>query len=180
MVACWLTPPGSKEFTWPRALAAELPDYRIDQNFGQGMYAVTPEGRELDTDYLFDDLGDILRRRADAAEYLLRTKPWDLAMICFTETDRVHHYFWRGIQPLSAAGGTRKLAHDRSRFRAFYADLDARLGRLIEAAGPDVNVMVVSDHGFDAPPVRRYHVSHWLREQGWLATREEAGEGTEP
>jgi predicted AlkP superfamily phosphohydrolase/phosphomutase len=174
VVACWLTPPGSGAFTHPRELAAELPDYRIDQNFGEGMYAVTPRGKELDSDYLFDDLEDILRRRADAAEYLLTSKPWDLGLICFTETDRVHHYFWRAFDPARKGGGA-TAEHERERFRAFYRELDARVGRLMAAAGAAANTLVVSDHGFDSPPPRRYHLSHWMREQGWLTTRPATG-----
>jgi predicted AlkP superfamily phosphohydrolase/phosphomutase len=177
VVSCWLTPPGARDFTWPRSLVDELPEYRIDQDFGEGMYAVTPRGRELDSDYLFDDLTDILQKRADAAVRLIREKPWDVAIVCFTETDRIHHYFWRAIDPAYPDRDAPHVVHERERFRAFYAALDRRIGDLIEAAGPDVDVLVVSDHGFDGPPRRRYHVSHWMAERGWLVAKDGAGRG---
>lgn len=183
LVACWLTPPGSRDFTWPRTVAGEIPEYRIDQDFGQGMYALTPEGTELDSDQLFDDLTDILERRADATRHLLTSRPWDVAMVCFTETDRIQHYFWRAINPKHPDYGTPKGAHERKRFKGFFTALDARVGDLVEAVGPDADVFVISDHGFGPPPTRRYHLTHWMRERGWLVTaaarpeRESGGNG---
>lgn len=170
LISCWLSPPGSKEFTWPRSLADEIPDYRVDQNFGEGMYALTPTGKELDSDFLMDDLADILQKRADAACQFMVEKPWDVCMICFTETDRLHHYLWRAINPKHPEYNSKKVAHERERFRQFYRDLDVQVGRLMETAGDGVNTIVMSDHGFDAPPTRRYNLSHWMVENGWLVT----------
>ncbi|MDH4228541.1 MAG: alkaline phosphatase family protein [Nitrospirota bacterium] len=171
LVSCWLAPPGAKDFTWPRSLAAELPEYRVDQNFGEGMYALTPEGQELDSDFLFDDLTDIMHRRADATEILMRTKPWRVCMVCFTETDRLHHYLWRAVNPEYPAYNTPKGRHELERFKNFYRELDRRVGSLMETAGPDTNVIVMSDHGFDAPPRRRFNISRWMRDQGWVVTQ---------
>lgn len=177
VVACWLTPPGSREYTFPRALVDELPDYRIDQNFGEGMYALTPAGDKLDSDFLFDDLSDIAQKRADAAVHLLTSRPWDVAMVCFTETDRIQHYFWRAINPDFPDYDSPEVAHERDRFRAFFRDLDGHVGRLIEAAGEGTNLLVVSDHGFDAPPTRRYNAMQWMQERGWVVTRPAPVEG---
>ena len=168
LIGCWLTPPGAKSYTHPPELAAELPDYRIDQDFGEGMYAVTPSGKELDSEYLFDDLFDILEKRADAMVQLLTQKSWDAAMICFTETDRLHHYFWRAINPEYPKYHSDKVTRERERFKALYARLDERIGDLMAAAGDDTNVVIMSDHGFDAPPLKRYNLSHWMMEKGWL------------
>jgi len=170
VVACWLTPPGSEEFTWPREVASEIPNYRIDQDFGQGMYALTPEGTELDSDELFDDLIDILQKRGDAMRQLMANRDWDAAMVCFTETDRIQHYFWRAINPKDPGYESPKGRHERERFRGFFRALDAQVGALVEAAGPGVDVLVISDHGFGPPPTRRYHLTHWMREQGWIVT----------
>lgn len=171
LVSCWLCPPGSREFTYPRSLAEEIPDYRIDQDFGEGMYALTPQGEQLDSEFLLNDLSDILKRRGKTARYLVENKEWDVCMVCFTETDRLQHYLWRAINPDYQGDRGQHLEREREGFRAFYRDLDAEIGRLMDAVGDDVNVIVMSDHGFDAPPSRRYHVSHWMMEQGWLVTR---------
>lgn len=170
LISCWLSPPDSKEFTWPRSLADEIPDYRVDQNFGEGMYALTPKGKELDSGFLMDDLTDILQKRADTACQLMAEKPWDVTMICFTETDRLHHYLWRAINPDYPGYGTKKGKEELTRFKAFYTELDRQVGRLMDVAGKGVNTLVISDHGFDAPPNRRYNLSHWMRENGWLVT----------
>ncbi|MFQ5508890.1 MAG: alkaline phosphatase family protein [Leptospirillia bacterium] len=176
LVSCWLSPPGSKEYTWPRELADEIPDYRIDQDFGEGMYAITPKGTKIDSNFLMDDLDDILTKRADTTRHLMQSRPWDVCMVCFTETDRLHHYLWRAIDPDHPDADTEEVRTERERFKTFYRNLDAHIGKLIEAAGPDTNLIVMSDHGFDAPPQRRYRMSHWMQEQGWLVTRPDEGD----
>ena len=51
--------------------------------------------------------------------------------------------------------------------------LDATLGRLIEAAGPDTNVVVMSDHGFTTYPMVM-DIDSWLTEAGFSARKPDA------
>ena len=52
-------------------------------------------------------------------------------------------------------------------------ELDRVLGRLLEAAGPDVDVFLVSDHGFRRYP-RALDLEAFLLEGGWTVRGEEA------
>lgn len=109
-------------------------------------------------------LAAIDRKEAIATEILAR-EPWDFFMVVFGESDTVAHHFW--------------MFHDtRSpRFRHGFEDailrvyerLDAAVGRLIAAAGPDVAVGVVSDHGFGGAGTGVIHINNWLAERGHLA-----------
>ncbi len=52
--------------------------------------------------------------------------------------------------------------------RDVYARLDAAVGRLVDAAGPDTLVMVVSDHGFTGAGTKVVHLNNRLAEMGLL------------
>ena len=56
----------------------------------------------------------------------------------------------------------------RAALLAVYDELDRAVGRLVEAAGPDANVVLLSDHGFGTKPERSVRVNRWLADQGLL------------
>ena len=56
----------------------------------------------------------------------------------------------------------------RAALLAVYDELDQAIGRLVDAAGPDANVVLLSDHGFGTKPERSVRVNRWLANQGLL------------
>lgn len=113
------------------------------------------------------------------ASHLMRTGPWDCTMAFFETIDTVGHHFMQYRPP--------RMRHVKdSEVRAFggvmdrvYRWHDAALARMLEAAGPDVTVVLLSDHGFhsdrhrpvlaDLPPERRMErEASWHRPTGVL------------
>lgn len=98
---------------------------------------------------------------------LLMERPWELFMVVFGEADTVSHHFW----PLEDTRSPRHIvvsdapAHP---VRRIYERLDATVGRLMEHAGEDTLVMVVSDHGFGGAHVKALHINNFLAGQEWL------------
>lgn len=140
---CFLTPPSSP-WTFPRTLGAEL-----EARFG--VYRADVE------DFRTDDLPRIRRALLDAidqhfdiAAYVLREKRPRFAMMVEIAIDRLHHAFYRHIDPAHPE-------HDPaspwcSVGEEVYGRADARLGELLAIVGEDCDVLVVSDHG--ARPLR--------------------------
>lgn len=114
-----------------------------------------------------------------AASLLMRTGPWDCTMAFFETIDTVGHHFMQYRPP--------RMRHVKeSEVRAFggvmdrvYRWHDAALARLLAAAGDDVTVVLLSDHGFhsdrhrpvlaDLPPERRMErEASWHRPTGVL------------
>lgn len=114
-----------------------------------------------------------------AAAHLLREPGWDCTMAFFETIDTVGHHFMQYRPP--------RMRHVKeAEVRAFggvmdrvYRWHDAALGRLLDAAGPDVTVVLLSDHGFhsdrhrpvlaDLPPERRMErEASWHRPTGVL------------
>ncbi len=55
--------------------------------------------------------------------------------------------------------------------RDYFRQIDGYLGWILERMEPEGHLMVVSDHGF-APMRYEFVISHWLREEGFLAFSE--------
>jgi len=110
--------------------------------------AVDPDLR----DALYEHLADVSEIKFKTVVKLLQEEPdWRLLSYVFTLTDRVSHAFWpfhepEAYPPIPEA----ELAASRSRVNDAYRWVDAQLGELLERLGPDVTVLVVSDHGFRA------------------------------
>ena len=83
---------------------------------------------------------------------LLAREDWSLAWIVFKSLDVLSHQAFDGRVD--------------GRVATLYERLDSILGALLEELGTDVNVLVVSDHGFNAYPVR-FHLNSWMIREGF-------------
>lgn len=112
------------------------------------------------------DLGNYVEKRAltgeiveqqeslknDVVVSLLGSERWDFAMVVFRSLDVVSHHDFSGDVQGSVA--------------ALYHGLDATLGDMLRVAGPDTDVLVLSDHGF-ASYDHAFFPYAWLLEQGY-------------
>ena len=100
------------------------------------------------------------RRHAEIACRWLRTRDDGLAAVVFSGFDHLAHRLW----------GDPRLGEHAAR-------LDRHLGSLLEAAGPDTALLLVSDHGFGAAPTRTVHLERWLEREGWSTRLRSASAG---
>lgn len=138
------------EFTYPRAfrdeLLANVPAYRVDidqQAIRRGERSHTDEAVLL------------IENRLALMRYLMSAKEWDFAFVVYRLADHLQHKRWPEITALAA---------DELRY---YRLLDEALGVAREMAGPDGNVFVVSDHGFQGTRAI-FAVNEYLYRHGWL------------
>jgi predicted AlkP superfamily phosphohydrolase/phosphomutase len=99
-------------------------------------------------------------------------RPPDLLTVILYELDRLQHRFWRhlsGTGPYDADPAI--VAEITNAARASYRCVDASVGELVRAAGPDTITFVVSDHGFGPAPERFVFVNRWLADHGFLHVR---------
>jgi len=162
MVTGMLTPSSAADWTHPPGLRDEL-------TRAVGTYPFDVDGyRHLEPEALVAQLMEDTRRRFAVASHLLEHHPWDLGILVETGPDRLHHRFWRYMDP----------AHPRyepdhplgAAALGYYRALDAHVGALLERVSDDTVILVVSDHG-----ARPLHggvcVNELLVRHGWLKLR---------
>lgn len=120
-------------------------------------------------------------RWLEVLSYLLEHDPSDLTAVLLDGPDKVQHLCWRFLDPaLWPAQPTDEEARIRAASLDYYRRLDAVLAALVEQAGPETTVVIVSDHGFGATH-EVFHVNSWLERAGYLAwstdVAAELGEG---
>lgn len=156
--------------TWP---AEPIAGVMVSDRAGLGLEEeVTPpamadtweewaaEADRADNPFVGEEVARRDHRTAVAAEHLA-AGGWDLLMAYFRDVDVVCHRAWKGWEP-ERFPPQEPAAEARLRREvvAAYEATDAAIGRIVRAAGPEVNVLVLSDHGFHArvPEKRRVAV----------------------
>lgn len=108
-------------------------------------------------------LDDIALRTTISLE-LLASHPLDVFFVHFMEPDTASHHFWQFDDEASP----RHREGPRGVLADVYAALDASLGRLLATAGPDPDILLLSDHGSAGASDRRIFWNRWLADSGWL------------
>jgi predicted AlkP superfamily phosphohydrolase/phosphomutase len=164
LVSGFLTPDTNTQFAYPAIFKAEvlkqIPDYGFDvRNF-----------RNIARDKLLQAIIDLTNLQYRLFEQSLKNKNWDFAMQVNIGVDRIHHAFWRYHDP------EHRLHEPDSPFRNaiqdYYKLVDEWLGKIIQAAGDGVAVMVASDHGAKRMD-GAIAINEWLWEKGWLSLKRE-------
>lgn len=168
LISDFLTPGTSHAFTYPAVLKQEVlriaPEYPFDV---RGF-------RTEDKHRLLQQIIDLTEIQFKVLKHCLSTRDWQFFMHVNIGVDRIHHGFWRYHdpghrlhEPGSGFGGV---------IRDYYRMIDRMAGELIELAGDNTVVMVVSDHG-----VTRMDgavcINEWLWREGWLHLKTPPPEG---
>ena len=158
MVSCFLTPDTDRVYTYPESLGEELEELGLS-------YVPDVEFRVDDKAKLLTGIYDMSEKRFAIMENLMRTRRWDLAVMVEIGLDRIHHGFWKYHDPehhLYSPGNPFENA-----ITDYYRYLDGEVGRLLDLAGDDATVLVVSDHG--AKRMKgAFCLNQWMVEKGYL------------
>jgi predicted AlkP superfamily phosphohydrolase/phosphomutase len=105
----------------------------------------------------------------DVFRHLTERDASDLTAVLFDGVDKLQHLCWRFIRPED----DKPLTEDweiraRELCLEYFRRLDSILERMCVIAGPEANVFIASDHGFQASR-DVFHVNAWLAERGYLA-----------
>lgn len=160
MISGWMTPYKATDYVHPPELAAEL-----EREVGNYRIYPTETFAESRKESFWKASFDLLEMRTRTALYLAKTRPWDVFMAVFFDTDRILHQTWHY---LSADHPWRTDREDKSEsVRAYFQKVDDSIGRLLEHADEDTLVIVLSDHGMGQ--ANNFIVlNNWLLDAGLL------------
>ena len=163
MVSDFLTPSASDDYTYPPSLGDEL-------ERAMGGFPLLPDERYRSTKFTDKFIADMVtdvERRLEGALYLLDNEATDFFFILFWSNDMLQHETWSLLDETHPDHDPRAGKRYRSLVVDFHRKLDHAVGRLLDKAGPEDLVIVMSDHGFG--PVHSFFlVNNWLREAGFL------------
>ncbi len=165
MVSGLLTPSGATDAAYPRELLNELK--RAVPEFGFYPPGIFSKGQE--TQFVQDVLDwDAMTLRG--TEFVMQHDNWDFLFTVFSGVDIMCHVMWKEMETRGASVESddsavkEKLANA---IQAVYRQADAITAKLLDAAGEDTTVMVVSDHGFGLQE-NYVHLNAWLAAHGYM------------
>ncbi len=114
-------------------------------------------------DEFITDLFVSLRNRKEIAEFLWKKEKWDIFMFTITGTDRLHHFLYDAFEDVHHPY--------HSTFLEYYREVDKIIGDFAGkiAHRPDVNLILLSDHGFCAIE-KEVYLNPILQQHGFLST----------
>lgn len=162
LVTDFLTPSKEGEYTYPPALKAE-----VEKVVGDYLFDVR-EFRTENKEELLEQIYQMTEKRFCLARYLLQTRSPDFFIMVEMGPDRLHHGFWKFIDPKHpkhpSANPYQKAVRD------YYHYLDQQIGHLLSLAEEDTLFIVVSDHG-----AQRMEggicFNDWLIQEGYLTLK---------
>ena len=149
-VGCFLAPTIEKAVCAPEVLE-ELRriDYRLDVNTS---LASDPPRFLADIFYVTEGYREAMFKFWDQ-------QAWDLMMIHFMTTDRLHHFMWDQYEDPAAPY--------HQDFLKLYRRLDEVIGEVASRIDEDTLLMMLSDHGFCSVK-SEVNLNVWLRQEGLL------------
>lgn len=171
---------------WPEDLAETMNEMRvspheIDQDILQPFL---PQGHKIDQsrDKRLNPLREHLAEAYSvhsAATHLMESDPeWDFMAIYYRAVDEISHHFMHYHPPQMAGIPDEDFEIYQHVVKATYRAHDMMLQRLLQIAGPDTTVILVSDHGFHSDHLRPKFtprvpagITVWHREQGVLLAK---------
>lgn len=103
-------------------------------------------------------LGDVLQRRMHAMKSLLDSERWSLAILAFTEADRMQRMWFRRMRDGEGV--------ERETYRGWFRHVDSFIARCASRF-PAADIVVVSAYGF-GPLSRFVNLDAWLEANGYL------------
>ena len=166
LAVCGFFRSADSPLTYPPELEQEIEEhighYQVDIWDARRTMAQTPDdlgggSAPIRGDIVFEMARQVSESRQKALRYLLKRYPdWDLFIGVFTALDRLQH---RLLTPA--------MMQADSRIMDYYALLDAYVGDLMELAGADTDIIIMSDHGM-GPAHWIFNINDWLQEIGLL------------
>lgn len=154
-------------YSYPAEMSATLntQGYRVNKKF-----FFAPDRQ----DEWLEDIHTLTELRGQTAVRLMQEEAWDFFMVVFRNSDEICHFYWHHMDETHPNHDPQAPERYKTAIRDLYRHIDRWVGQIVETAGQDVNVIVMSDHGA-GPLYKDVFLNEWLIQKGWLRLKEEPG-----
>ncbi len=154
------TPDDETAFTHPPELAPAL-NPLIEKGSAGRSWELEGDRRGV----ILDQMESAQRSLERMTDHLLGEYDFNTCFVVARDVDELQHFFWDVL--------TGEDPHEfLPRLEAYFARLDRYLERMLDWAGEDARVVILSDHGF-GPVEAVWHLNDWLQTRGFLALKKE-------
>ncbi len=147
----------SPGFAYPEGLMDDVEQHTGTYIQEPGVISMVVKGQ---TQSAVDKIITSVQQRGKSVRYLMGKYDWDTVVAVFRETDPAQHCFWNHME------------HGNSDMKdaifKVYREIDNEIGKILDAAGSDCRVMVMSDHGFGFRQHGNGCLNQWLEQAGFL------------
>jgi len=150
MISGFLAMNTDSEFTYPKELKQEL--------IGNGYQINMANKFRINDEVFLKEFNEVMDMRKDTTINLMKTKKWDV-IVMVVRPELIQHRFWKE--------GSMDVIEDT------YEKSDNYVKELMQAAGEDANVIVMSDHGFGAIPQYNVFFNRWLSNKGYFHLKQD-------
>lgn len=145
----------------PKSMEEDFAGLRIHPSelTGAHLFPFVPMLDKLSAEHMQDvqKLRQILAENStlhNAFTNIIRTQKWDFATVYFDGIDRICHDFMKYHPPKRAHIPQDKFDIYKDIVKGMYQYHDMMLGRVMDLAGDDATIMIISDHGFQSDHLR--------------------------
>ncbi|MGB5808998.1 MAG: alkaline phosphatase family protein [Polyangiales bacterium] len=114
-------------------------------------------------------------RKTQWARWLLDRDSWDVFAVYFGETDTASHYLWSHHDPQSPRRPQHVSSEQRAALLRVYRAVDEAVGQLLQSAGADTELTILSDHGSGGSSDKVIYLNRLLAEHGLLEFKANRG-----
>ncbi len=164
MISGFPTPSNVDDFIYPKDLLPSLESMlgrKVDVRKPPVLYH---KGHERE---ITDKLIDITRHQTEVTKKLMQNLNWNLTVSVYDATDVMGHYFWAYLDRNHPKYDGRLAEPVRNMVEEIHVELDKAIGQLVESAGKDALIFVISDHGF-GPVYYGVYINNWLLERKYM------------
>jgi predicted AlkP superfamily phosphohydrolase/phosphomutase len=111
----------------------------------------------------------IVKNEFDFGNHMMKHYDWDLFFFYSCALDFIQHIFWNYCDPKDPSyPGPNKF---ENAIRDFYVLHDILIGEMLKNAGPDIPIIIISDHGHSMRPVNLLNINELLWREGYLVKK---------
>ncbi|MCL5318565.1 MAG: alkaline phosphatase family protein [Thaumarchaeota archaeon] len=164
MISGMDAPSEKYQYTYPDSVKKKLDaiGYRIDCG--------GPTNFQGNSKRYLDVVLDTIDRRERVALDLMRSVSWDFFMVVETASDRVQHFYWKYFDTTYPNYDSSFRSRELDIIPVVYQRLDTMLDRLISTNDGNVNVFIISDHGF-GPRTTDVYINNYLITSDFLSMK---------
>ena len=147
-------PPSEEEdYTYPKDFKEKIKGFHAKRGeFLDSIFRFNYENRTAkDEEDLFNFYLKNAKERYELIKNVIKDKAFNFSIFWLDEPDSVQHIFW----------GKEKF------LLAFFREIDNMLED-IRGQNPDADIVIISDHGFDARPIYEFYPKTWLKKENYL------------